>query len=133
MSYADRRVRGIWFAGWCRVNPAESRHRRVPSGLASAALVFLFLGAGIEEATAHNAPSGWTYPMACCRGVDCHEVEAGSIKEGPKGYVIRSTGEVIPMTDSRVRNSPDGEFHRCSIAGMDNTPTVCLFVPPRDF
>jgi hypothetical protein len=65
--------------------------------------------------------------------MDCREVKSSSIGEEPKGYVIRSTGEVIPMTDSRIKNSPDGEYHWCSVAGRNNTRTICLFVPPRDF
>jgi len=95
--------------------------------------VFAAIDAGSSNALAHQAPTGWTYPWACCHDMDCREVKSTSIRESPKGYVIRSTGEIIPMTDSRIRNSPDGEYHWCSVAGRDNTRTICLFVPPRDF
>ena len=56
-----------------------------------------------------------------------------SVSEKPQGYVINVTGEVVPYQDTRVRNSPDGDFHWCSVAGKDNTRTICLFVPPRAF
>jgi hypothetical protein len=84
-------------------------------------------------AWAHDAPSGWNYPLSCCSGYDCREVSANAIEEGPNGYIIKATGEVIPMQDYKVRFSPDGQFHWCSKQGRDDTPTICLFVPPRAF
>lgn len=84
-------------------------------------------------AAAHDAPSGWSYPLACCSNYDCREVSDMSIGEGPEGYVIKVTGEVIPMTDRKVRPSPDGRFHWCSVAGKNDGRTICLFVPPRGF
>ena len=83
---------------------------------------------------AHEAPSGWSYPWACCSDKDCREVAQSAIEEGPQGYVISDTGELIPYRDSRVKDSPDGEFHRCAHkAGLDAGHTICLFVPPRGF
>lgn len=87
----------------------------------------------VAESRAHDAPSGWTYPVACCSGYDCREVADAAIRERPEGYVIVATGEVIPMTDRKVRPSPDGVFHWCSIGGRDDGRTICLFVPPRAF
>jgi hypothetical protein len=78
-------------------------------------------------------PNGWSYPLACCSGYDCREVSHRQIEEGPEGYVIRTTGEVIPMSDRKVKPSPDGEFHWCSKGGRDDGATICLFVPPRAF
>ena len=84
-------------------------------------------------ALAHDAPSGWIYPLECCSNYDCREVEKAEVEEGPLGYVIRTTGEVIPMTDAKVKMSPDGEFHWCSRGGKQDGATICLFVPPRGF
>lgn len=84
-------------------------------------------------AAAHDAPSGWTYPLACCSDFDCREVADADVVEGPQGYVIKVTGEVIPMTSRKVRNSPDGQFHWCSVAGKSDGRTICLFVPPRAY
>jgi len=81
----------------------------------------------------HDAPRGWSYPFSCCSGYDCREVRKSAIGERPSGYVINGTGEVIPYGDSRVKESPDGEFHWCSVAGKDDGKTICLFVPPRSF
>ncbi|MBO6901973.1 MAG: hypothetical protein JJ864_11565 [Rhizobiaceae bacterium] len=107
------------------------------AGLKSAiALSALF---AVSPVAAHDAlptsakPQGWSYPITCCSGYDCREVSHSQIKEGPEGYVIASTGELIPMTDRKVRPSPDGEFHWCSVAGKDDGRTICLFVPPRAF
>ena len=84
-------------------------------------------------APAHDAPTGWTYPLSCCSGFDCREVSAAVIGERPEGYVIGPTGEVVAFSDTRLRNSPDGEYHWCSVAGADDGRTICLFVPPHSY
>lgn len=101
-----------------------------------------FTWAMVGPAWSHDAlptaakPNGWSYPFACCSGMDCREVRAGKDKtvvETDKGYVIKATGELIPFGDKRIKNSPDGEFHWCSHGGRDTGGTICLFVPPRSF
>ena len=82
---------------------------------------------------AHDAPKGWSYPFSCCSGLDCREVSAKAIGEKPEGYVIKGTGELVSYSDKRVKDSPDGEYHWCSVSGADNTKTICLFVPPPSF
>lgn len=91
-------------------------------------------------AFAHDAeptaakPQGWSYPFACCANYDCRTTHTGEVLEKPEGYVIAGTGEVVPMTDKRVKDSPDGEFHWCAHqAGLDAGKTICLFVPPRSY
>jgi hypothetical protein len=90
--------------------------------------------AGAHDAMPTAAqPNGWTYPFACCSGYDCRAVSDKAISERPEGYVINGTGEVVGYADARVKNSPDGEFHWCSVAGSNEGRTICLFVPPRGF
>ncbi|MFI0848103.1 hypothetical protein [Mesorhizobium sp. IMUNJ 23232] len=90
-------------------------------------------------AVAHDAtptaakPNGWSYPFSCCSGYDCREVPQTSIGERPEGYVIEGTGEVLSYQDTRLKDSPDGEYHWCSVAGANNSRTICLFVPPKGF
>lgn len=98
-------------------------------GIACLAL-FIFIP---SSARAHDAPTGWRYPWACCSNQDCRMVPYEAIREGGHGYVIEATGEVVPYADKRVRDSPDGEFHWCSEAGGDHSRTICLFVPPRSY
>lgn len=89
-------------------------------------------------AMAHDAiptaaqPQGWSYPLACCSGYDCRAVTDDEITEGPTGYTVPS-GEVVNMTDRRIRFSPDGEYHWCSAGGSPTGRTICLFVPPRAY
>lgn len=86
------------------------------------------------QASAHDAPTGWKYPWACCSNMDCQQVQSSSVIEKPDGYVIKSTGEVVAYRDKRVKNSPDGEYHWCAHqAGIDAGHTICLFVPPKGF
>lgn len=99
--------------------------------VASAGLILWIVLA--VRAEAHDAASGWSYPFACCSGHDCREVSKGFVGEKPEGFVIGSTGEVVGYQDERLRNSPDGEFHWCSVAGKDDGKTICLFVPPKSF
>jgi len=87
----------------------------------------------VVPAHAHDAPKGWEYPFSCCSGYDCRPVTEKAISERPEGYVIGNTGEIVGYSDTRVRNSPDGDFHWCSVAGANDGRTVCLFVPPRMF
>lgn len=100
-------------------------------------LVALILAIGailwVKEVMAHQAPLGWAYPYLCCHNQDCRPVSAERIEERPEGYVIAGTGEVIPYTDSRIKESPDGLYHWCSVAGAEDSRTLCLFVPPRAY
>lgn len=95
-----------------------------------ACLIVIVL-AGIQDAFTHDAPTGWTYPQSCCSGQDCREVPASMIGEGPAGYTICTTGEIVPYRDEKVRPSPDGLFHWRSVGGRDDGATICLFAPPR--
>lgn len=90
--------------------------------------------AGAHDATPTAAqPHGWTYPFSCCSGMDCREIHDQLVLEGPRGYVIKLTGELITPLDTRIKNSPDGQFHQCTVAGEPTGRTICLFVPPRSF
>jgi hypothetical protein len=99
----------------------------------SSTLVLVMVVASASVAAAHEAKSGWRYPYACCSDQDCREVPANKISESRSGYRIEATGEVLAYSDKRVRPSPDGLFHWCSVAGKENTKTICLFVPPSSF
>lgn len=80
---------------------------------------------------AHEAPTGWTYPVACCSNKDCQMVSNDAIHEPDSvdpNYVIRLTNERIDPRDRRVQFSPDGMFHWCAAQDGDRR-TICLFVP----
>ena len=57
---------------------------------------------------------------------------AKTIDERSEGYVLPS-GETVAYSDARIKDSPDGEFHWCSVAGANDGRTICLFVPPRGY
>jgi len=99
--------------------------------IAAGILVFILVKA-CSQAHAHDAPSGWKYPFACCSGVDCRPVDKTWINMQPDGYHL-PTGEVVPFSSSKLRSSPDGLYHWCTKYGKDDTDTNCLFVPPRSF
>ena len=102
--------------------------------LLSALLVLTISYAFSHEAEPTAAqPQGWSYPFSCCASYDCREVPDTAIGERPEGYVIKKTGEVLAYSDARLRDSPDGVYHWCSVAGADDSRTICLFVPPRGF
>jgi hypothetical protein len=94
----------------------------------SAAALADLAASALVPALAHDAPKGWSYPVSCCSGFDCREVSAADISEKPEGYVVGKTGEVVAFSDRRLKNSPDGEFHWCSVAGaMTAAPSACSF------
>ena len=82
-------------------------------------------------AAAHDAPSGWSYDLACCYNRDCRPISSSAVREGPDGYVITIDNETVPYTDTRIKDSPDGLYHWCTVDGRDDGRTICLYVPPR--
>ncbi|MCR4264682.1 hypothetical protein [Nitratireductor sp. ZSWI3] len=83
--------------------------------------------------SAHEAPSGWNYPMECCSNRDCQQIPANDVIERSEGYLVKPTGETLSYTDSRLRKSPDGVYHLCAVKRVSNLHTICLFVPPQSF
>ena len=101
-------------------------------------------------ASAHDAPSGWSYPLSCCSGMDCNEIPASRVRETANGYrislgasdhvmLIAPENYSVPYTDGRVKVAPDGVYHACisrqSI--VNGVPIggrlICLFTPPKGF
>ena len=113
--------------------------RATLSIIASAVVSCVLVVGATAPSAAHDAkptaakPNGWKYPFSCCSGYDCREVPQAAISERPEGYVIEGTGEVVAYQDRRLKDSPDGEFHWCSVAGKNDGKTICLFVPPRSY
>jgi hypothetical protein len=107
--------------------------------LAAISAFWLVASVVAMPAQAHDAlptaakPQGWSYPFSCCSGYDCREVSSKAISERPEGYVIAGTGEVVAYSDKRIKDSPDGEYHWCSVSGANDGKTICLFVPPNSF
>ncbi|MGE0501895.1 MAG: hypothetical protein AB7I79_13185 [Rhizobiaceae bacterium] len=104
-----------------------------PAAGAIAASLLASLSAFAHDALPTSAkPDGWSYPFSCCSGYDCRAVSAAAISEKPEGFIVPS-GEVVSYADRRVKDSPDGEFHWCSVHGKNDGRTICLFVPPRAY
>ena len=108
------------------------------AGLAVAALFLAWTYPALSHEATNIAgqPLGWKYPYNCCSDNDCRPVTSGPdgvVRETTAGYVIAAINEVIPYSDPRVKVSPDQDFHWCSVAGLDDSRTLCLFVPNRGF
>ncbi|WP_051661175.1 hypothetical protein [Bosea sp. 117] len=78
---------------------------------------------------AHDAPSGWPYPPACCSTMDCYPINGSDIDEGRDGIVVKATGELIAYWSRKLKPSGDGQYHRCSHQGDRSRTTICLFLP----
>lgn len=104
-------------------------------------MICALMGASVagfsDDAVAHQAPTGWSYPWSCCSNLDCREIGIDAISEPSESdpdYVIRPIGERLAPDDRRVRQSPNGAFRWCAHqAGVDAGHTICLFVPARGF
>lgn len=109
------------------VNPWKVAAVSLAGGIVMAAMLLAAF-----PAWPHEAPSGWTYPWACCSGMDCRPVSSARVKAGPGGYELPN-GETVPYSSGKIRPSPDGAFHWCTQGGKDDTPTICLFAPAQAF
>ena len=112
---------------------------RILWGAAVAGAAALSLAIWIGQARAHDAiptaamPQGWRYPYSCCSGMDCRQIDEHRVKETRSGYLM-PTGEVIPYSgDTRLKDSPDGMMHWCTVAGAEDGRTICLFAPPKSY
>jgi hypothetical protein len=81
----------------------------------------------LSKASAHDAPSGWSYAPECCSNHDCREIKDDAVSLVTGGWRIKATGEI--MAQQEVRQSRDGRFHRCSSEGREDARTYCLYVP----
>lgn len=93
-----------------------------------------------SRAEAHEAtntagqPLGWQYSFSCCSDKDCKPVAAGEVRETPQGYLLVKTGEVVGYQDTRIKDSPDGTFHVCQVAGdFEKGRILCIYRPSRGF
>lgn len=98
--------------------------------------VLLFVSGMVLPALPHEAiptaaqPLGWQYPVSCCSGIDCARAQPGEVEEIKGGYRIVPSGDFVAFKDTRIKDSPDGEFHICRVGGDPKGKTLCLFVPP---
>lgn len=120
--------------------PEEQFQSRIIFAVVIAVCVALWLFATAFVVNAHEArtvagqPLGWKYSYACCSDKDCRPVAAGEIKETPEGYLLIKTGEVVGYQDKRVKESPDGTFHVCQVAGdFEAGRILCIYAPGRSF
>lgn len=98
--------------------------------LGAGALLLLTTPALPHQATPTAAkPQGWSYPINCCSSVDCRQIPGSWVKTTPDGYRLPN-GNVVAYSDHRKKDSPDGEYHWCTIGGTFQGGTICLFVPP---
>jgi hypothetical protein len=95
-------------------------------------------------AAAHDTESGWTYPLACCRGDkkrgDCQEIPNTSVSTGPDGFrVLLNPGDHHLVTKQHFFRIPygdtipsgDSDFHICLYPTEDHAN--CFFAPPDGF
>src|SRR5882724_12900499 len=75
-------------------------------------------------AAAHTAPSGWQFPVECCGGHDCYEIDASEVVPAMGSWHILASGEFFSAR--RVKPSPDGHAYRCSYDGDRRRTTNCL-------
>ena len=103
--------------------------------------VLILLGIGVAIATAHEAPSGWKYPMNCCheqhcRPVACNEIHRihKEVGNGPYGPPTVYNWEYNGFIFQKVEPSGDSSCHACFAndykPGRDgNKYGLCLFEP----
>lgn len=117
-----------------------------------AILVLCLLGIVLTfPASAHESPTGWSYPQFCCSNQDCNMIPASRVSTKPDGYHInvlpgdhafiqRATLFIVPYQDPKVKPSPDGEYHLCISPNYWPEPghhepsrVICFFAPPPSY
>lgn len=99
--------------------------------------LLLAIGAGSEAVRAHQAMSGWTYPLSCCADNDCAQIDPSAVRETSGGYVVtiapgshpmwradRSAPLIIRVLYRDAKVSPDGRWHICLNGAGD---LLCFF------
>jgi hypothetical protein len=90
------------------------------------------LGLAASLGSAHE----W-YPVECCSGHDCAEVEHATYDRVPgvdgtlpilAVTTVHGTA-LVPQNFPR-RESRDGKMHACMLPGRGEMRLVCLFIPP---
>lgn len=89
-------------------------------------LLVLLLLLAASPSHAHQAPTGWSYPMACCHDRDCREIPDAIVTESDEGWTVKGYGFVKRGDE---KQSGDEHFHVCRLA--DSPPILCFFVPAR--
>jgi hypothetical protein len=96
------------------------------------ALVFMAIQLSTSAGSAHD----W-YPVECCRGDDCAEVEHATYDRPshagdtlPLLAVTTRHGTALVPANFPRRESLDGKIHACMRPGQGDMRLICLFVPP---
>ena len=96
----------------------------IPALMFGAIVAFVIALTAAPYVRAHEAVSGFQYPLDCCSGFDCQEISEQRVRSEPGGYVVDGT---FHIPQSEVRFSPDGRYHGC-FPKPDRV--TGLFVPP---
>ena len=94
----------------------------------------------VTNVIAHDAPSGWQYPMECCHSMDCGPITDSSFTkpktptELPQMVVTTKHGTVVVPHNFPYRKSGDSKPHACMrpgpwVDGMQAMRLICLFFP----
>ena len=77
------------------------------------------------------------YPIECCRGLDCAEVEYATYANTPSSdrdlpilSVTTKHGTAIVPSNFPRRESPDEKMHACMSPDKRGMRLICLFLPP---
>lgn len=97
------------------------------------AAIFLALTA---SASAHRAPSGWSYDYECCANHDCMPVSPLTVTRLRDGFLVRIMPGDHPLATKpmermfkhgEARESGDKEFHVCVSKSLQII--LCVYVP----
>jgi len=102
---------------------------RFPGIRLTAAILFFLVATSLSSA--HQAISGWQYPLDCCNEFDCRQLSTSEVNVGPGYYIWKN--KHISFFSPKIRPSPDTYFHACENAHWGDTSgkleITCFFVP----
>lgn len=76
-------------------------------------IIILSVGVLIVRAPAHDAPSGWQYPVHCCHDSDCGPALSAIRNNDGSLTVTTRHGTATFPASFKHEPSPDGMIHAC--------------------
>lgn len=117
----------------CLPEPRSRRMDRPLIGAVVAYLIALAIGVALVLLLPWPASAHEWYPYQCCSDKDCASVPFEEVQITPRGYLLRSSGDVIEFGDKRIKPTPPEDnmqrYHVCRVGGLPKGKVLCLFVP----
>lgn len=94
-------------------------------------IIILFIGFALQKATTPANAHSW-YDGDCCSDRDCRPISASEVRELAWDRVLDLvSGQEV--RGAQIRQSKDGDWHICNVAGDRKARPLCVYRPVPAF